>query len=154
MASGVRAVRPALTELIEAAVCGDVVVMCRLYRLGRSLAELLELVEDLAGRGVGLRSVGEQIDTSSAAGRLVLYVFGAARGVRTLADAGRTMTGLAASRSGRVGGRRPALNAAQIAHAEALAAAGTPIREIADLLGAGRSRLYRGLRSIERVPLN
>ena len=41
--------RPAMTELIEAAVCGDVVVMCRLYRLGRSLAELLELVEDLAG---------------------------------------------------------------------------------------------------------
>jgi DNA invertase Pin-like site-specific DNA recombinase len=49
-------------------VCGDVVVMCRLYRLGRSLAELLELVEDLAGRGEGLRSVGKQIDTSSAAG--------------------------------------------------------------------------------------
>jgi DNA invertase Pin-like site-specific DNA recombinase len=129
-----------LTELIEAAVCGDVVVMCRLDRLGRSLAELLELVEDLAGRGVGLRSVVEQIDTWSAAGWLVLHVFGTARGDRTLADAGRTMTGLAASRSGRVGGRPPALNAAQIAHAQALAAAGTPIGEIAELLGRAAPR--------------
>jgi transposase len=53
-----------------------------------------------------------------------------------------------------VGGGPPALNAAQIAHVEALAAAGTPIRDIAELLGAGRSTLYRVLRSTERVPLN
>ena len=67
----------------------------------------------------------------------------------------RTMTGLAASRArGRVGGRRPVLNPAQIAHAEALAGAGTPVREIAELLGAGRSTLYRVLRDRGRGPAN
>lgn len=51
--------------------------MARLDRLGRSLPELLGLVDELAGRGVGLRSLGEQIDTTCASGRLVLHVFGA-----------------------------------------------------------------------------
>lgn len=97
------------------------------------------LIEDLTGRSVGLRSLSEQIDTTSAAGRLVLHVFGA------LAE--RTMAGLAASRvRGRVGGRPRALTVAQLAHAEALVAAGTPIREIVELLGVGRSTVYRALR--------
>jgi DNA invertase Pin-like site-specific DNA recombinase len=46
----------------------------------------------------------------------------------------------------RVGGRRRALTTAQLAHAETMAAAGTPIREIADILGAGRSTVYRALK--------
>ena len=59
----------------------------------------------------------------------------------------RTMAGLAASRArALVGGHRRALSAVQLAHAEALAAGGTPVREIAELLGAGRSTLYRALR--------
>ena len=75
VASGVRTHRPALAEHVEAASTGDTVVVCHLDRLGRSL--LLALVEDLSLRGVGLRSLAEQIDTTSAAGRLVLHVFGA-----------------------------------------------------------------------------
>jgi Resolvase, N terminal domain len=87
----------------------------------------------------GLRSLGEQIDTSSAAGRLVLHVFGALAEFERSLMRERTMTRLAASLArGRVGGGPPALNAAQIAHVEPLAAAGTPIRDIAELLGAGR----------------
>ncbi|WP_139808868.1 recombinase family protein [Mycobacterium avium] len=66
VASGVRAHRPALGELVAAAGAGDTVVVCRLDRLGRSLPDLLTLVEDLARRDVGLRSLAEQIDTTSA----------------------------------------------------------------------------------------
>ena len=77
VASGVPTHRPALAEHVEAASTGDTVVVCHLDRLGRSLPELLALVEDLSLRGVGLRSLAEQIDTTSAAGRLVLHVFGA-----------------------------------------------------------------------------
>ncbi|MBV8350590.1 MAG: helix-turn-helix domain-containing protein [Mycolicibacterium sp.] len=59
----------------------------------------------------------------------------------------RTLAGLAASRArGRVGGRRRALSPAQLAHAETLAIAGPPIREVAEILGAGRSTVYRYLR--------
>ena len=77
VAPGARAHRPALDELVAAAAAGDNVVVTRLDRLGRSLTHLLGLVEDLAAAGVGLRSLGEEIDTSSATGRLVLHVFGA-----------------------------------------------------------------------------
>lgn len=105
------------------------------------------LIEDLTGRSVGLRSLGEQIDTNSAAGRLVLHVFGALAEFERALMHERTMAGLAASRvRGRVGGRPRALTVAQLAHAEALVAAGTPIREIVELLGAGRSTVYRALR--------
>ena len=75
--SGTRADRPALAEMLAAAVAGDTVVVTRLDRLGRSLPDLLGLVEDLAARDVGLRSLAEQIDTTSATGRLVLHVFAA-----------------------------------------------------------------------------
>ncbi|WP_206430445.1 MULTISPECIES: recombinase family protein [Mycobacteriaceae] len=145
-ASGLRADRPALAELLAAAQEGDTVVVARLDRLGRSLPELLRLVEDLAGRGVALRSLGEQIDTSTAAGRLVLHVFGALAEFERAVMRERTVAGLAAARArGRVGGRRPALKGARLAHAQQLRAQGVPVWEIAQLLGVGRSTVYRTL---------
>lgn len=151
VASAVRTHRPALAELAATAAPGDTVVVCRLDRLGRSLPELLALVEDLTGRGVGLRSLGEQIDTTSAAGRLVLQVFGALAEFERALMHERTLAGLAAARArGRAGGRPPALSVAQRRHAADLAAAGTPVRQIAELLGAGRSTVYRALR--DRLP--
>jgi DNA invertase Pin-like site-specific DNA recombinase len=117
------------------------VVVCRLDRLGRSLPDLLNLIEDLAAGDVGLRSLAEQIDTTSATGRLVLHVFGALAEFERALMHERTMAGLVAARSrGRVGGRPRALTATQLAHAEALAAAGTPVREIAEILGAPAGR--------------
>jgi DNA invertase Pin-like site-specific DNA recombinase len=59
VASGVRVHRPALAELVATASASDTVVVCRLDRLGRSLPELLALVEDLTDRDVGLRSIAE-----------------------------------------------------------------------------------------------
>jgi DNA invertase Pin-like site-specific DNA recombinase len=107
VASGARAHRPALDELVAAAAAGDNVVVTRLDRLGRSLPHLLGLVEDLAAAGVGLRSLGEEIDTSSATGRLVLHVFGALagfeRGLMREKDDGRPRRSAAA----RPGGRPP-----------------------------------------------
>jgi DNA invertase Pin-like site-specific DNA recombinase len=86
---------------------------------------------------------------------LVLHVFGALADFERSLMRERTMAGLATSRArGRVGGHRTALNAPQIADSEAVAAAGTRVREIAELLGAGRSTLYRVLRRPEREPLN
>jgi hypothetical protein len=103
---------------------GDTVVLTGLDRLGRSLRDPLGLVEDLAGRGVGLRSLAEQFDSTTATGRLVLHVFGAlAEFERALM---RTVAGLAAARArGRAGGRPRALTGARRAHARNLAAAGT-----------------------------
>jgi DNA invertase Pin-like site-specific DNA recombinase len=76
----------------------------------------------------------------------VLHVFGALAEFERALMHERTMAGLTAARSrGRVGGRPRALTTAQLAHAQALAAAGTPVREIAELFGAERSTVYRAL---------
>ncbi|PBJ66882.1 DNA invertase, partial [Mycobacterium avium subsp. hominissuis] len=96
VASGARARRPGLDELVAAVVAGDTVVVTRLDRLGRSLPHLLGLVENLAAAGVGLRSLAEEIDTSSATGRLVLHVFGALAEFERGINHERTMGGLAA----------------------------------------------------------
>lgn len=151
--SGVRTRRPGLDELMAVASGGDTVVVTRLDRLGRSLPHLLGLVEVLAGRSVGLRSLAEQLDTSSATGRLVLHVFGALAEFERGINHERTMAGLAAARArGRIGGRPPALSGQRLAHARELAAAGMPAAEIAKTLLVGRSTVYRALRA-ERQPM-
>ena len=110
-------------------------------------AQLLALVEDLTARGVGLRSLAEQIDTVSAAGRLVLHVFGALAEFERSLMRERTMAGLSAARAcGRVGGRPRALTWQRLAHARELHAGGMPVSEIADVLLVGRSTLYRTLK--------
>jgi DNA invertase Pin-like site-specific DNA recombinase len=64
-------------ELLRYVRDGDVVVVWRLDRLGRSLRGLIEVVTGLAGRGIGLRSLRESLDTTSPAGRLTFHIFGA-----------------------------------------------------------------------------
>ena len=147
VASGARARRPAFDALLATATPGDTVAVCRLDRLGRSLPHLLSLVEDLAGRRVGLLSLAEQIDTSNATGRLVLHVFGALAEFERGINHERTIAGLAAARTrGRVGGRPRALSGRRLAHARELAAAGVSAAEIADTLLVGRSTVYRALK--------
>lgn len=76
-ASGTRDDRPGLRAALEFAREGDVLVVWKLDRLGRSLSHLIATVADLSGRGVGFRSVTEAIDTTTAGGRLVFHLFGA-----------------------------------------------------------------------------
>ena len=79
-ASGVRDDRPGLDSCVRALRTGDVLVVWKLDRLGRNLANLVNTVQDLSARGVGLRVLtgqGAQIDTTAAAGRLVFGIFAA-----------------------------------------------------------------------------
>lgn len=75
--SGKQFDRPGLIALIDHARPGDSLAIIRLDRLGRSLKELLETVENLKTQGIGLISLEERIDTTSAAGELIFHVFGA-----------------------------------------------------------------------------
>jgi DNA invertase Pin-like site-specific DNA recombinase len=107
--SGTRTDRPKLAAALEFAREGDVLVVARLDRLARSLRQLLTTVDALKARGIGLRSLHENIDTTSATGRLILHIFAALGQFEVELLRERTRTALAASRArGRIGGRQPA----------------------------------------------
>jgi DNA invertase Pin-like site-specific DNA recombinase len=112
--SGSARARPELDQLLSELRSGDVVVVTKYDRLARSLKDLLEIVDLIQARGAGFRSLGEDIDTTSPAGRLVFHVFASIAQFERERIVERTKEGLAAARKrGRVGGRPPALSAAQ-----------------------------------------
>lgn len=106
--------RPQLDRLLDQLRVGDVVVVTKYDRLARSLKDLLEIVEQIQEKGAGFRSLAEDIDTTTPAGRLVFHVFASIAQFERERIAERTREGLeAARRRGRVGGRPPALSPAQ-----------------------------------------
>jgi DNA invertase Pin-like site-specific DNA recombinase len=146
-ASGKRDDRPGLADALAALQAGDVLVIWKLDRLGRSLKPLVEVVSSLQARGVGLRVLTGGIDTTSATGRLVFGIFASLAEFERELIRERTMAGLVSARSrGRIGGRRHTITIKQLDHARRLLAAGDiSVAEIATTLSVGRSTLYRAL---------
>jgi DNA invertase Pin-like site-specific DNA recombinase len=106
--------RPELDRMLEQLRSGDVVVVSKYDRLARSLRDLLDIVDAIQAQGAGFRSLAEDIDTTTPAGRLVFHVFASIAQFERERIAERTREGLAAARlRGRVGGRPPALSPAQ-----------------------------------------
>ena len=109
--SGARSNRPGLSEALEYARAGDVLVVWRLDRLSRSLKDLIEVVGRLETLDIGLKSLHESVDTSSSTGRLVFHLFGALAEFERNLIRERTRAGLQAARArGRKGGRPKALD--------------------------------------------
>lgn len=135
--------RPGLKELLGFAREGDTLAIVRFDRLGRSLVELIDIVAQLRSRGIGLLSLEEKIDTTSAAGELVFHVFGAIAHFERRLIAERTKDGVAAARAkGKLPGRRP-IDPDKIQAALTLVQAGLSPKEAATQLGLGRSTVYR-----------
>jgi DNA invertase Pin-like site-specific DNA recombinase len=107
-ASGAHAARPGLEACLRALAPGDLLVVWRLDRLGRSMAHLVTLIEGLLQRQVGFRSLSDgAIDTTTASGELVFHIFSALAQFERRLIQERTRAGLAAARArGRRGGRR------------------------------------------------
>ena len=146
-ASGARADRPGLARALAFLREGDVLVVWKLDRLGRSLAHLVETVTALAGRGVGFRSLTEAIDTTTPGGRLVFHLFGALGQFERDLIQERTRAGLAAAAArGRKGGRKPVVTADKLERARAIIAKGLTVREAATRLKVGKTALYAALR--------
>ena len=141
--SGKRFDRPGLAELLDHARPGDRLCVTRLDRLGRSLRELLETVDDLKARGIHLVSLEERLDTSSAAGELVFHVFGAIAHFERRLISERTRDGIAAARKrGRTPGR-PRLDPETVSAAQKLVEAGLSPARAVKQLGIGRATAYR-----------
>jgi DNA invertase Pin-like site-specific DNA recombinase len=146
-ASGSLDRRPQLDRLLDQLRQGDTIVVWRLDRLGRSLKHLIQLVEDLAERGVGFRSLTEGMDTTTSGGKLVFSIFGALAEFERSLIRERTMAGLASARArGRVGGRPPVMTPDKINVARQLyKAKELTVEEIANTLGVSRKTIYRHL---------
>ncbi|QJW98430.1 recombinase family protein [Frigoriglobus tundricola] len=147
-ASGKRADRPGLVACLKSLRPGDTLVVWKLDRLGRDLRHLVNTVHDLTAREVGLRVLagqGAEIDTATAAGKMMFAVFAALAEFERALIVERTTAGLAAARArGRVGGRPYTMTAAKLRLA--LAAMGQPETRIDALcleLGVSRQTLYR-----------
>ncbi len=145
-ASGAKADRPQLAEVMASLRPEDTLVVWRLDRLGRSLPHLVETVRELEQRDVGFRSLQEAIDTTTPGGRLVFHIFASLAEFERDLIRERTMAGLdAARRRGRVGGRRTVLTPGKEKQARAMLAAGSTKDEVAAVLGVSVSTLYRRL---------
>jgi DNA invertase Pin-like site-specific DNA recombinase len=145
--SGREVDRRALHEVFAYCREGDILVVARLDRLGRSLRELIDLVGELEGQGVGFRSLKESLDTTTAGGRLIFHVFGALAEFEREIIRERTLAGLESARArGRHGGRPRALDENRVRLARRLKDEDEhSVEEICSMLGVGRSTLYRYL---------
>jgi DNA invertase Pin-like site-specific DNA recombinase len=154
-ASGAKAERPVLQDVLGYLRAGDTLVVWRLDRLGRSLKHLIETVSLLAERGIGFKSLTEQIDTTTPGGKLVFHIFGALAEFERDVIRERTQAGLAAARArGRLGGRPKKLaDAKQLELARTLYTGGqTDIATICATLGISRATLYRYLKAHPGAP--
>ncbi len=145
--SGVGAHLPGREELLEYVRPGDVVMVWKLDRLGRSLRDLIAIVTTLKDEGVGLRSLHESIDTTTPAGKLTFHVFAALAEFERDLVRERTKAGLAAARDRGVQlGRPRALGPEQIEMARTLITnPRLSARQVAEQLGVHRATLYRSL---------
>jgi DNA invertase Pin-like site-specific DNA recombinase len=146
-ASGAKRDRTELKAALEFMRGGDSLVVWKLDRLARSTRQLLETVEALELRGIGLKILTQNMDTTSAGGRLIFTVFSAIAEFEREIIRERTRAGLDAARTrGRKGGRPRALSDKDLKQARALLAdPEITVEDVARRLGVGPSTLYRYL---------
>lgn len=152
-ASGALQSRPELDKLLDQLRPGDTLVVWRLDRLGRSIRHLIDQLSDLQNRGIGFRSLQENIDTTTSGGRLVFHIFASLAEFERDLITERTNAGLAAARArGRTGGRPPLLSGDKLATARKLYdQQDMTVAQIGEVLGVSRTTIYRAL---HRYPMN
>lgn len=142
--------RPEFDKMMDALRAGDVVVFTKLDRLGRSVKMLKQIADRIEAAGAGLRALDQNIDTTTAEGRLFFHILAAfAEWERDIISA-RTLDGLEAARArGRTGGRKKKLKAYQVQRARQMyAEAGEDgrrrytVAQIAAELGVKRTTVY------------
>jgi DNA invertase Pin-like site-specific DNA recombinase len=151
--TGKLARRPELDKALMVLRDGDQLVITKLDRLGRSLANLIELSKWLDEHGVDLVVLHQGIDTSTAIGRMFFHILGAVAEFEHALLSERTRDGLEAARArGRTGGQKPKLKARQVELARSMyAEAGEDgkrrytVQQIAEEFGVTRPTIYRAL---------
>jgi DNA invertase Pin-like site-specific DNA recombinase len=146
--SGTNRERNGLTAALDYLRPGDVLLVWKLDRLGRSLKHLIEIVTGLEGKGIGFCSLQETIDTTTNNGKLFFHLFGALAEFEKGIIYERTMSGLKAARArGRVGGRPKVMDKEKIIMAKALMDTNSiPVKEVCKRLKVCKATLYNYLK--------
>lgn len=144
--SGTRANSPDLVKALEMLREGDTLVVWKLDRLGHSVKQLVDLVNELRTQGIQFRSLTDSIDTSTPSGRSFFHVMASLAEMERDLIVERTRAGLEVARQlGRKGGRKPKMTDSKIASARKLLDSGMPPRDVAQNLGVSVPTLYRWL---------
>lgn len=148
-ASGIKASRPGLEEALNYLRPGDTLVVWKLDRLGRSLKNLIELIGTLNSKGIGFKSLQENIDTMTSGGKLIFHIFSSLAEFERDIIRERTKAGLAAARArGRKGGRPKALNQEKVKMIKKLHAdKSNSITSICKMFRISRPTLYTYLKN-------
>jgi DNA invertase Pin-like site-specific DNA recombinase len=154
--SGKNKPRPQLEKMIDQLRSGDVVVVWKLDRLGRSLRDLIDLVSAFREKGVEFVSLKDGIDTGTATGRFTFNIFASLAEFEREIIRERTMAGLKAARSrGRKGGRPAGLSKEALAtakNAKILYESGErTVKEIAESLEISRATCYRYIDTVREM---
>jgi DNA invertase Pin-like site-specific DNA recombinase len=148
-ASGARTDRPGLAQALAFVRPGDVLVVWKLDRLGRSLTHLIEIVNTLKANQVAFRSLTEGMDTTTASGELFFHVFGALAQYERALIKERVTAGLAAARNrGRIGGRPPAISSEKLASIVESLRGGMSKAAVCRTFGVKRTTLIETLKRI------
>ena len=146
-ASGAQTERKGLEAALAYVRSGDSLVVWRLDRLGRSLPHLITTMTALEERGIGFKSLTENIDTTTSGGKLIFHIFGALAEFERNLIRERTQAGLTAARArGKKGGRPKVLTGRQLSIAQDLYDKRHPIQEICQTLKISKATLYRALK--------
>ena len=147
--SGVKKERPGLAKALAYLRKNDTLVIWKLDRLGRSIQHLIQIVNDLQEREIGLHCLQENIDTSTSGGKLIFHIFSALAEFERSLIQERTQTGLRAARArGRLGGRPPLLDNRQVNRMLDLYHEGkTTVAEICKIYNISRPSFYNYLKN-------
>jgi DNA invertase Pin-like site-specific DNA recombinase len=149
--SGAKSDRPELRRMIDQLRKGDIIIIWKLDRLGRSLRDLVNLVTEIQDKGAGLKSLNDSIDTTTPQGKLTFHLFAALAEFERDIISERTKAGLDSARArGRKGGRPKGLS--QQAKDKAIISetlyreGNLSVSQICQHLGVARSTFYKLLK--------
>jgi Site-specific recombinases, DNA invertase Pin homologs len=144
VASGAKTNRPGLDEAIKYCRKDDTLVVWKLDRMGRSMSHLIETIKMLEKDGIGFKSITENIDTTSAGGRLIFHLFGALAEFERDLIRERVQAGLKSARArGKKGGRPPVSEETKSMAKALMADKKLSVKQICDRLGIAKSTLYK-----------
>lgn len=142
--SGTKANRPGLSMALEVLRKNDTLVVWKLDRLGRSVKGLIDLINQLHQKEIHFKSITDNLDTSTPAGRFFFHVMASLAQMERELLAERTKAGLAAAKAkGRIGGRKRKMTQSKIESAKQLLSSGSLPKDVAQNLGISVPTLYR-----------